>query len=36
MFTHDACVLEVKQHCDSTPLRGEGKFAFNLGPKTEV
>lgn len=34
MFAHDACGLEVQQHCDSTPLRSDGNVSSHLGPKT--
>lgn len=29
MFPHDACGLEVQQHCDSTPLRSDGNFSLS-------
>lgn len=29
MFPHDACGLEVQQHCDSTPLRTDGNFSLS-------
>lgn len=34
MFAHDACGLEVQQHCDSIPLRSDGNVSSHLGPKT--